>query len=125
MVILFCWGTFLIFFLRSLPRKHSTAHHSTRTIGKASTRRSERDNADKQTELARARMLSSTYNTARCVYKTNEEIEICSAYKNIAGGVMREGFACTMLFPSFLFRPYMRRPGCFLGTMELLAFASR
>ena len=93
--------------------QHSTAQ-STRTSSTASTRRSEGDNASKQTEVPRASMSSSIY-TARCVLKTIVEIEICSAYKNVAG-VFRGGFACTLcsFSPSFLFRPYMRRPG-FLG----------
>ena len=54
--------------------QHSTAH-STRTSSKESTCRSQRDNADKQTELARASMSSSIYTyiqLARCVLKTNE-----------------------------------------------------
>ena len=71
-------------------RKHSIVHVTARrsqpaptrtTSSKASTRRSKRDNAGKQTELARASM-SSIY-TACSVLKTNEEIEICSVYKNI------------------------------------------
>ena len=69
------------------PPTASTAQYSTvqstrATSSKARTRPSERDNAGKQTELARASMSSSIY-TARCVLKTNEEIKICSANKNM------------------------------------------
>ena len=60
------------------------------------------------------------------VLKTNEEIKICSVYKNTAGGVMRKGFACTLLFLSLLSTSSTHAaPGLFSGTMELLAFASR
>ena len=70
-----CWGTFLNFFAFFAPQaQHSTAQ-LTRTSSKASTRRSERDNASKLTELARASLSSIIY-VARCVLKTNEEIEI-------------------------------------------------
>ena len=47
-------------------------------ISNATMCRPERDNASKQTELTNASMSSSIY-TARCVLKTNEEIEICLA----------------------------------------------
>ena len=57
---------------------------------------------------------------------TNEVIKICSAYNNIAGGVMRGGFAHTLLYLSFLsFSSIHAASGLFLGTMELLTFASR
>ena len=113
----------------STAQQCSRAQSTRATSSKASTLRSERDNAGKQTELARASMSSSIY-TVRCVLQTNEEIEICSAYKTIAGGVMREGFAYTLLLlsvsvsvPSML--SIHVASGLFLGTMELLAFASR
>lgn len=41
----------------------------------------ERDNASRQTDLARASMSSRIY-TARCILKTNEEIELCPTYNS-------------------------------------------
>ena len=87
-------------------RKHGTASTAPQyraTSSNAIARRSERDNAGKQTELARASLSPRIY-TARNVVKTKEEIEmICSAYNNICWcGVIREGFACTLLFLSVL-----------------------
>ena len=112
--------------------QHSTAQ-STPTSSKASTRRSERDNASKQTELARATMSSSIY-TARCVLKTNEEIEICPAYKTYTSTIRKSSLAGVMLpvhcrtlpFLSVLFSSSMRAaPTLFSWTMELLPSASR
>ena len=66
--------------------QHSTAQHSSAInpaqSSKPSTCRSECDNASEHRELARPSMSLSIY-TARCVLKTNEEIEICLAQKNI------------------------------------------
>ena len=66
-----------------LYRKHNTASHSAiipTQSSKPTTCRSERDNARKQTELARTSMSSSNY-TARCALKTNEEIKICPVHQ--------------------------------------------
>ena len=47
------------------------------------TCRSERDNASRQTELARATSCHRAYvSTSRCVLKTNKEIESCQAKIN-------------------------------------------
>ena len=89
-------------------RKYSTAQSTRATSSKAGTRRSERDNAGKQTELARASMSSSIY-IARCVLKTNEEIKICSAYKNIAGRWCDARRVC-------LYTALSRRPFYFIHT---------
>ena len=63
--------------------------------------------------------------TARCVLKTNQEIEIAHLQSSLAG-VMREGFDCTPLFLSVFSLPSMHAtPGLFSWTMELMAFASR
>ena len=136
-----------------LPQaQHSTAQHSAfrpAQSGKASTCRSESDNASTQTELARASMFSSI-RTARSVFKTNEEIEICPAYQSIQHltNQLSRGDArrtClyfqshssvryrgqTLLFLSVLFLcisliSYMHAAsGLFSWSMELLAFASR
>ena len=124
--------------------RHSTAQ-STRTSSKTGTRPSERDNASKQTELAGARMSSSIY-TARCVLKTNEEIEICPRARTSSSiysarcvlktneeteivqfaGVMRQGFACTLLMLSVRSISSMNAASALISrTMELLTFASR
>ena len=106
--------------------QYSTAQ-STRASSKTSTCRSERDNAGKETELARASMSSSIY-TARCVFKTNKEIQICSASNNIQPTKQlrwcdaRRVFACSPLCRSVLF---VYTYGVRGGTMELLAFARR
>ena len=116
--------------------QHSTAQHSAISpaqSSKPSTCRSERDDASKQTESAIASM-SSCIHTARCVPKTNEEIQICRPKKirersqSSVAGVIREGLAliynlnklqhCSSS-PSFLWFLYdtcMRRPGCFAGS---------
>ena len=108
-------------------------------ISKASTCRSERDNASGQTELARA-SVSSSICTARCVFKTNEEIEIHPAkyiyittHKVVEPGVMREWFAfissldsiqhCSFS-PFYAFRTCIGRPGYFPGAWSSWIFAS-
>ena len=75
--------------------------------------------------------MSSVYK-ARCVLKTNEEIETCLAYKtynhsqNSLAGVMREGFACTLLFLSVLSISSMHAASrLFSWAMEILPLASR
>ena len=124
----------------SIYRKHSTARRawiSPAHSSIASTRRSQRNNASKRTELARASASSSIY-TDRCALQTNREIEPFPAYDNIqplsclAGGVMSEGFAfvssqdTTLVFLSVLSISYMHAAsGLFSWSMELLAFASR
>ena len=62
--------------------QHSTAQHSANSPAQSSTPstcRSERGNASKHTELARASVVDHIY-TARCVLKTNQEINFCLAY---------------------------------------------
>ena len=78
-----CWGTFLKYVAFFAPQAQHCTAQSTRTSSEASTLRSERDNASKQTELARAGMASSIYITVCCVLMTNEEIQICPAYQSI------------------------------------------
>ena len=66
-----------------LPQAQHSAISSPSQSGKASTCRSERDNASRQTELARASMSSSIY-AARCVLKTNHRMRfdnVCSILK--------------------------------------------
>ena len=105
---------------------HSTVQHSAVNPRdkqqKPSTRRSERDNAGKQTELARASTLSSSIQLAVCDHKNEPKKSKCllPSTKILLCGVMREGFACQVhcsktSSPSVLFRPNMRRPGCFGG----------
>ena len=75
------WGTFLNFHVFFAPQaQHSTAKpiQLAQAAKKASTRRSERNNARKQSWLEPVRR-RGIY-TARCVLETNEEIEICPAY---------------------------------------------
>ena len=114
--------------------QHSTAQ-STRTSSKPSTRRSKRNNASKQTELARASMSSSIY-TAPCVLKTNEEIEVCPAYKiqtyaNVHKQLLKlvcDVASRKLLFLSVLSISSVHAAACtglFSWTMELLAFARR
>ena len=65
-------------------RKHSTAQRNQPAQSrKASMCRSERDNASQHTELARDSTYMSSIDTAREVVKTNEEIDMCPAYKKI------------------------------------------
>ena len=125
--------------------QHSTARHSAISptqSSEASACPSERDNASKQTELARASM-SSSIHTVRCVLKTNAKIEICPAYKvcnpsqSSLAGVVRQGYASSFNFskirhcslsPSismYFVKTTHAASGLFSCSMELLAFASR
>ena len=71
-------------------------------------------------------MSSGIIYIARCVLQANEEFVNCSPYENIAGGVKREGFACTLLFLSVLSISFIHAAsGLFWGAMQLLAFVSR
>ena len=60
LVIIFRWGTFLNFFAFFAPQAQRNTVQLIRTSSKASTPRSERNNASKQTELDRA-SISSRY----------------------------------------------------------------
>ena len=123
-----------------LYRKHNTASHSAiipTQSSKPTTCRSERDNARKQTELARTSMSSSNY-TARCALKTNEEIKICPVHQKYIQPLTKQFTVCTRCYdprkticlyflsqcvtynalylrPLIAFRACTRRPGCFLG----------
>ena len=110
-----------------LPPPYLTVQHSavnprnTQQIKYAPIRARQRRRADGVG--SRQHIAEHTYNS---LCSQNERIiEICSAYKNIAaGGVMREGFACTLLFLSVLSISSMHAAsGLFLWTTELLAFA--
>ena len=70
----------IIRYLLSIPYRKRSTVQSTRTSSKASTRRSERDNASRQSWLEPA--CCRAFYTARCVLKTNEETKICPAYQN-------------------------------------------
>ena len=76
-----CEGIFLELFAFAPQAQHSTAKpvQLAQAAKKASTRRSERNNARKQSWLEPVRR-RGIY-TARCVLETNEEIEICPAYE--------------------------------------------
>ena len=78
------------------------------------------------TQASRRSWHAHIYNSPVCSLHERRN-RIFSAYKTTTGGMTREGFACTLpsFSPSFLFGPYMRRPACFGGPQELLAFASR
>ena len=123
-----CRASSDIYYHTACTAQHSTAQ-STRTSSKASTRRSDRDNASKQNELARARM-SSSLHTARCVLKTNKKSKssrpskLYSHSQRSLAVVMREGFACTLLFIFTVvsISPVHGSSGLFSWTMELLAF---
>ena len=69
----------------NICRKHSTEQHSAISPArsrKPSTCRSDRDNASKQTGLAKAGTSSSIF-APRCVLKAGQEIEIGPAYNNM------------------------------------------
>ena len=99
---------FICFICFASTSQHSTAQ-STRTSSKASGRRSERDNASRQSWLEPA-CRRGIY-TARCVFKANEKIETCPAYKSIQP--LTNSLADVMLpvhcsfSPSFLIRSCM------------------
>ena len=92
-------------------RNDSTAVLSTRTSSKASTRRSERDNASKQAELAGASMYVVEHLCSSLCSRNEPRDKFCPAYHSYttivtihksASGVMREEFAFTVLFLSVL-----------------------
>ena len=70
-------------------------------------------------ELARASMPSSI-SAARCVLKTNEEIEICPAYNMQPFTKQLSWCACTLLFLSVLSISSIHASGLLSWTMELL-----
>ena len=116
-----CWGTFLKFFAFFAPQaQHSTAQRSQL----AQAAKQVRADQSATTQASRQSWLEPACRRAfiqLAVFKPNEEIEICSAYKRldhsqssyIADVIM---LPVHLLFsPSFLFRPCMRRLGCFRG----------
>ena len=105
-----CWETFMKLFAFPITQQQHCTAPSICTRIQASTRRPERDKARKHTEFVRASSTSSNSYTARCVLKTKQEIK--SARLTTAGVMLPEHCSFS---PSFLFRPCMRRPGCFRG----------
>ena len=84
-------GIFIFTTTTTTASTASTAQHS-----QPAQQAAKQVRADQSRRSARASM-SSSIHTARCVLKTSEEIKICSAYKNIAGGVTREGFTLSLI----------------------------
>ena len=131
---LFLIGASMLSCCRRASTPHTQHSKAQSALHKAaSTCRSARDNASKQRELARANMSSSIY-TARCVLKTNEEIEICPTKYTIQPPTKQlKLVSCAKdsplfpisrsyntntalsLCPLHVFRTCMRRPGCFPG----------
>ena len=123
------WGTFLNFCAFFVPQaQHSKAQRNQPAQeAKASTRRSERDNASKQTELARASMSSSIY-TARCVLRNerrNRNLPGLRKYTFTKEQLSWCDVACTLLFLSALSTSSMQchaASGLFPWILGLLAF---
>ena len=74
--------------------------------------------------------MSSGIYTARCVLQTNEEIEICPAYKNVQPFTKQLSWCDVASYTALSLRALSissmhAASGLFSWTMELLAFASR
>ena len=83
--VFFLSTSILLIYVQRIPGIRACCHRASdtyyRTASRATTQHSP-INPHMLTELARASMSSSIY-TARCVLKTNEEIEICPAYEDV------------------------------------------
>ena len=77
-------GPFFCIYEHVVAEHLPQAQHSTANRNQPCTKQQTKNvpiTARRRNQAARARMTSSTY-AARCVFKTNEYVEICPAYKN-------------------------------------------